>query len=401
MPTVVSIDAPVLTEEAGEVVVQAQVEVPWKDGTQTGQLWFRLPHEHAPSPEAAADAFFNLGLVLAMASDGALHLEAPVSAQLVADSAELQDILTYWYPRRLRRTEISAPTRSESPQPGAGVASFFTGGVDSFHSALNGSQPVSTLCFVYGFDIPLSRPDLFAETSEHLQQAAADIGVPLITVTTNLKDFTNRGIYWGPVGHGAGLGTVATLLHRRHHTVLIPASYSYDHLIPWGSHPLTDRMRSTEYLKIFHDGGGFSRVDKTLGFAEMPAAQKHLRVCWQKTGKYNCGECEKCLRTMTTLHLAGLLDQFEVFPHALDLERIRGVRLTYEHFTMENIRLARKVGNAEVAAALNHVIAESRRQKQPPPPAPKPMVRRSLPARLWRLARHPGLLIAKLSRRAR
>lgn len=361
---VVSISTPSLREDAGDVVLEAQIEVPWSDGVQAGQLWFRLPREHAPSPEAAADACFTLGLVLAMSSDGELQMEAPVSRQLVAASEELQDILTSWFPQRLKRARLSLPTRAETiaPAPSGGV-SCFTGGVDSFYTAVARSDRISNLVFVHGFDIPLSHTSFFNETVEHLQAAAADLGKPLVTLSTNLKMFTNKRVYWGPVAHGVALASVGTLLHAQHADFLVPATRDYAHLFPWGSHPLTDRLRSTEYLKVVHDGATMSRVGKTLQLAEVPAAQQHLRVCFQKTGDYNCCECVKCLRTMTTLHLAGALERFEVFPKALEVERLRTMELTRELLTIENLRLAEAVGNLEIAAALEHALAEFRKLK--------------------------------------
>jgi len=48
-----------------------------------------------------------------------------------------------------------------------------------------------------------------------------------------------------------------------------------------------------------------------------------LRVCYKNTkGTYNCGTCDKCLRTMTNLYIAGALEKAETFPHQLDLDLI-------------------------------------------------------------------------------
>ena len=55
-------------------------------------------------------------------------------------------------------------------------------------------------------------------------------------------------------------------------------------------------------LGRIHDGAEARRCDKLRRLAESAPALKGLRVCWQDAG-FNCGRCEKCLRTMIALHL--------------------------------------------------------------------------------------------------
>jgi hypothetical protein len=48
-----------------------------------------------------------------------------------------------------------------------------------------------------------------------------------------------------------------------------------------------------------------------LAIAEDPVAHVTLRVCWLNPDQSNnCGRCEKCLRTMTSLAAAGVLSRF-------------------------------------------------------------------------------------------
>lgn len=53
--------------------------------------------------------------------------------------------------------------------------------------------------------------------------------------------------------------------------------------------------------------------------AQSKLALKYLRVCYMnEKGAYNCGKCEKCLRTMVSLYAAGVLDRAETFPPEID-----------------------------------------------------------------------------------
>lgn len=56
-----------------------------------------------------------------------------------------------------------------------------------------------------------------------------------------------------------------------------------------------------------------------------PVAMRHLRVCYVNVpNRYNCGVCEKCLRTTVNLHAVGALGRCETLPDKLDLKVIRG-----------------------------------------------------------------------------
>ena len=58
-----------------------------------------------------------------------------------------------------------------------------------------------------------------------------------------------------------------------------------------------------------------SRLDKLDVVAREPAARHSLRVCWEnRGGAYNCGRCEKCLRTMVAMDALGVLDAVRPLP---------------------------------------------------------------------------------------
>ena len=100
-------------------------------------------------------------------------------------------------------------------------------------------------------------------------------------------------------------------------TVSIASTYDIPHLEPWGSHPLLDPLYSNTSVQVRHENAALSRLEKTKLVGEWDVALKHLRVCNEKEsyseGNYNCGECEKCVRTMTALLSLGILDKTSTF----------------------------------------------------------------------------------------
>ena len=75
---------------------------------------------------------------------------------------------------------------------------------------------------------------------------------------------------------------------------------------------------STFGLRIYSDGGEMTRLEKTELIADYSIAQKRLHVCL--TRPYNCGKCDKCLRTLLTLDCIGKLESFS---NVFDIEEYK------------------------------------------------------------------------------
>src|SRR5262249_20650425 len=98
------------------------------------------------------------------------------------------------------------------------------------------------------------------------------------------------------------------LLSKGISTILIGSTFPYGETVPHGSHPMIDGLFSSMLLDVEHDGAHFNRLEKTLYVARSPEAMEVLRVCTRNLNEseINCSRCQKCLRTMLTLDLAGV-----------------------------------------------------------------------------------------------
>jgi hypothetical protein len=83
--------------------------------------------------------------------------------------------------------------------------------------------------------------------------------------------------------------------------------------MPWGSDPGIDYLLSTEGTQVMHHGSGFTRIEKTEAIAHWEEIWDKLRVCIPDDGTVNCSKCEKCLRTMMTLDMLGVLERYSTF----------------------------------------------------------------------------------------
>ena len=128
----------------------------------------------------------------------------------------------------------------------------------------------------------------------------------------------------GELSHGGCIAAVGLALRGGIQRLYIPATFSADQQLPWGSHMDVDSHWSTERLTFVHDGTEATRLDKIVWeVSKSPVALEHLRVCYMnEKGQYNCGECDKCVRTMIHFYVAGALDKVQTFPHTIDLDRV-------------------------------------------------------------------------------
>jgi len=307
------------------------------------RLWFRFSNGKAdgPGPDIGlaesltdrAEPFVTALLPTAMTVGQSIKVDGTVSERLLCGCAQVMDIFTKWY-RRLHAVSIEPDTVTNERFNSQGVLCFFTGGVDSFYTVLKNldeaapSERISSLLLIHGIDIPLENATLFDSVREDLAAAARSLGTGLIICETNIRHLTDRYVRWR-IQTGAGLASIALCLSPVFRKVLIASDDIYSSLLPWGSHPLVDPLWSTESTTFIHDGCEASRVQKVCRYiGKSEIALHHLRVCYKNTESlFNCGKCEKCVRTMINLRIAGALDRCTTFESPLDLNLLQGTLL--------------------------------------------------------------------------
>src|SRR6185503_7279803 len=153
--------------------------------------------------------------------------------------------------------------------------------------------------------------------------------------------------------------------------VFIAATHTYAFLRPWGSSPLLDPLWSTEATRFVHDGAEATRCEKIMNWiCRSELALENLRVCLSNDDRYNCGRCEKCVRTMIPIYVAGCLEQCPVFPHVLPVQEAAQHNYHnegYIRYALQNIALLQqKPGQSaldrQLIRALETAIRDSRKK---------------------------------------
>lgn len=323
---VVRVEPPRCAE--GSVTRAAVLECP---GRPSRRLFYRVPEEWASSLGAGAEAF-AVGAVAAAATAGCdLVVRGPVSRDLLANLEELVEAWHAMDRAGFRRVAVSATEEVDSaaPPPPAAIAAF-SGGVDASFTllrharALAGrrSRPIGAAVLVHGFDIPLEDRSGFRAAYEAARECLRPFGMPLVPVETNWRELE---VDWERT-YAAAVASVLHLFSGGFGAGLVASGHDYSWSGAWGSTPAADRFLGSREFEIVHDGAGFSRAEKIAALANEPELLRGLRVCWQGADRAgNCGECEKCVRTILAFRAAGHPPP-SCFPGDVDLARIRALR---------------------------------------------------------------------------
>jgi hypothetical protein len=363
--------------ERGWVRLLAEVSY-GNDNGRAESYWLEVPESEAGALSTSGDPWLVWLTPLAATVGEVLRVHVPCDPALLGAMREILNVWTAWYPDLMDVT-LTAPAEvraKEHPDGRRRTASFFSGGIDSFFTALTHDMRdgvaetflIDDHLLVWGFDIPLSNGSAFARVSATVGQVAKAMGRRVVPVVTNLRETRFREADWSLVSHGPALAGVAHALAGTYGRVLIPSGAGYHDLEPWGSHPLTDAMMSSSRVRIVHDGSAFTRVQKTEYLARHPLVGRHLRVCHRDSSGGNCGRCNKCYRTMLALEALGALEQSEAFDRRwLDIRRAERIYCPNAYDVREFrsiVELARTVGRTDIARAVERTLRHSARRKR-------------------------------------
>ncbi len=296
-----------------------------------------------------------------------LIIHGSISKKLFEGMHTVMEEMTTWG-IGLHRIKIHADSVIPDKVTPTHTAAFFSGGVDSFYTFLKHkkdqirSQRVDSLIFINNsFDIDERNKSLWNQTLKNIKSIAKDENVDLLVVKSNINthELLAPIVTWDYI-HGACLAATGLALRKAFGRIYISSTHSAEEKMNWGSNVALDNNWSTEKLEFVHDGSEVTRLEKViLQVSKSPTALKHLRVCYKNIdGEYNCGKCDKCLRTMVNLYIAGALKDAKTFPTELDIARIsRTPTVTPTFFHNENLKaLKERRLNPDLQAAIENSI---------------------------------------------
>jgi len=302
-------------------------------------LRFSVSPGHGQLLSARSDHALLGLLVPAMEAGQDLRINGIVSAQLLgAAREEIQTLLLPVMPH-LRRIRIEADrvvTKPEAPASGHRVTGF-SAGIDSIYTLLreraDGDLP-PTLLFnanVGGHGESAAADTVFRARLGRTTRAAARLGLPLVGIDSNLREFHGRRCDFMST-HVLRNATAAVVLqagarafecsgsyHRVRQVAGFPGDISRTEaaLLP---------LLGTEGMAMRVSGDDRSRPEKMVAIVGHPVTAEILDVCTQPRhtrASVNCGRCRKC---RDSLNMLDALGETARFGKVFDLELHRRLR---------------------------------------------------------------------------
>lgn len=296
-------------------------------------VWFDFPTWVPTCGPEAGDPWVVALAPVAMMLGEPLRVSLPVDAVLGQGLDFASRAWKAWYPH-LGALELEVPRVTRPVAPGKRrIGSLFSGGADSWHTLLRNAseaeagraRKIDTLLLASGADVLVEEEDVFQRVTGRVEPVARSRGLDLLIAGSNLRATRFGDTNWRDHSHGSFF---ISLIHAAacFDRCSIPSSVMYRTMRPWGSHPLTDILLSSEATRILYDSAEMDRNAKLKQIAHHPEVLDGLRVCWRSGSEQNCGRCEKCLRTMVALELIGALEHCSAFPERrVNLELLRNL----------------------------------------------------------------------------
>ena len=329
----ITVSKPVLKEENGMVVLSAEVS-----GAVSGTCFFSTEQANRDYVDSVSSNCFLIGLLYtAMYAGCDLVLEGAVSEKLLFHMRHyLIPILVDYFEGMLHPINVQAKQLISITRPDAdAVGTGFSGGVDSFHTVKEfyldydgpAQDKINTILFFnvgsHGMGNSKERlawlENKFKERKKKLMGYTEAIGLPFVTVNSNVFSFMQSGHL-----QTCSLATCSAALFlagKLRLYYIASTGFTYHDFIyllyKYKDYDIADIDEvvlphiCTESFSVVSGGAACSRTEKTIAICSDSLVQKYLNVCAnQKTVTANCTTCYKCIQTIVTLDILGVLDKF-------------------------------------------------------------------------------------------
>lgn len=198
-------------------------------------------------------------------------------------------------------------------------AMLFSGGVDAYATYFRNFHKPLDLVLIRGADIPLDDHKQWKTALDSMESEQILDKNPKHYIEMNCREFYTYhvtelvagGGWWGKVQHGLSLTCSAAPLAYvlGYGNLSIAATHNVNFRVFWGSMPEIDQNTYWADTLIHHDSFDLSRFDKVeliVKNATLLPYNLNLRVCYSEFNNgLNCGQCEKCYRTMLAIAICG------------------------------------------------------------------------------------------------
>lgn len=293
-------------------------------GRPPQEIHFRVPAGEFRLSRHINPFLLSAAVPAMAAGEPRIHCEDPIDPVIAEGLPSTLAILAHWC-RDISGAwclpQIEGPIGSLPGGLDRATATLYSGGVDASFTLLRNHQMVPIgdagrirhALLVYGLDMGfregVDEQDTFEEFVGEARAFLARRGVTAIPVWTNLRSLDSRTGFWGRVYVGTALSAIVQLFPEHTHQVMIGTSaepLGDSVQLPWGTHPMLHSYLGSSAVQSRSPYVEWTRLERIRLLAEDAEMLASLRVCFSsRTGRLNCGRCEKCVRTRLALLAVG------------------------------------------------------------------------------------------------
>jgi hypothetical protein len=312
------------------------MDLVWEDNDRSPQtLYFSADGETAQLMRPGADAFAIACLPsAAWLGERRMRVDGQLCTRLRAGLKGLNQIFADWFPNvGMVSVEPAAGFVPTRPPAQRRLASLLSGGVDGLASLrqnrldypLDHPESIRACITLFGintYDVDENGPvrerlEAFDALLARLQTLAEAEHFDLHPVRTNVRSLAPDYKAWTSVGFGAGHIAVSQLFQGSFDKVLFASDGEGPNPAPGPMHPVITAWFSTNAVTVQGDQDEMLRSEKVALLADWEHGRRLMQPCHYvripENGKINCGQCEKCVRTMLALIGLGRLDEVSAF----------------------------------------------------------------------------------------
>ena len=293
-------------------------------GERAEEVYFKFPITCAQDITEFADPFaYALIFLMMQRGGGEVYIDSPITLSTMRNVERLSRLWSSWKPDRYKSITIKAEVAKDSLNPSDKLITAFSGGLDASYTAYKYKHNLDDIykleydksIMIFGADIPLSDPDAFDRAFAVAKTMLDDLGVEIIPIETNVRDYLNS---WEDSFGSVVIGCLSFFSKAYGYGAASDSSIMNYH-IPWGMNPITDQLFSSPLFYFISDGWDHSRTERAALVRNWEVGLNNLRVCWEnKDTSKNCGCCEKCIRTKLNFKAVGV-DHMPSMPTDLSL----------------------------------------------------------------------------------
>ncbi len=343
-----------LADNTANGLRRISMDLVWENNDRPRQtLYFEAGGKTAEILHANANAFAIACLPLAAwLNEERLLVEDKLCKRLRYGLSSINQVFKQWFPRcSLVDVQASEGFQTTRPPDQRRVATLLSGGVDGLATLrinrldypLDHPESIKACITLFGinkFDIDEQgnqvpeRLDAFEAVVGRLSELADAENYELHPVRTNIRSLAPGYSFWVKMGFGAGHSAVSQLFQGTYDKVLLASDGDGPNPPPVAIHPVFNQHFSTDAVRIQSEQDEMTRLQKIDLLTDWEYGRRFMQPCHYvhipEGGAINCGQCEKCVRTMLSLIGLGKLDEVSAFEQK-DLKPIRVFLIPVSH----------------------------------------------------------------------